>query len=102
MTTLTIAPSARRQGHATRLTAALEQIGDKQNCWFVDLFVRVENVAAQKLYKSMGYSVFRRIVDYYGDGEDAFDMRKPLKRDLERKTIRSHGENVRVAAHEVW
>jgi N-terminal acetyltransferase B complex catalytic subunit len=32
----------------------LEVAGDEADGWFVDLFVRVENVAAIKLYKKMG------------------------------------------------
>ena len=55
ITCLTVAPAARRLGHATKLSEALEQVGDEQNAWFVDLFVRVENEAAIKLYKKMGY-----------------------------------------------
>jgi len=54
ITCLTVAPSARRLGHATKLSEALEQVGDEQDAWFVDLFVRVENEAAIKLYEKMG------------------------------------------------
>ncbi|EME48393.1 hypothetical protein DOTSEDRAFT_161897 [Dothistroma septosporum NZE10] len=102
ITCLTVAPSARRLGYATKLSEAIEVAGDEQNAWFVDLFVRVENVAAIKLYKKMGYSVFRRISDYYNDGSDAYDMRKPLKRDKNRKTVRPNGENIKVDPSEVW
>ncbi|KAK4996357.1 N-alpha-acetyltransferase 20 [Elasticomyces elasticus] len=102
ITCLTVAPSARRLGHATRLSEVLEQVGDREGCWFVDLFVRVENTAAIELYKKMGYSVYRRIIGYYNDDSDAFDMRKPLSRDKERKTVRKNGENVRVDPSEVW
>ena len=55
ITCLTVAPAARRLGHATRLSEALEQVGDEADAWFVDLFVRVENEAAILLYKKMGY-----------------------------------------------
>lgn len=55
ITCLTVAPAVRRLGYATKLSEALEVVGDEQNCWFVDLFVRVENEAAIKLYKRMGY-----------------------------------------------
>jgi ribosomal protein S18 acetylase RimI-like enzyme len=54
ITCLTVAPSARRLGLATKLSEALEVAGDEADAWFVDLFVRVENVAAIKLYKKMG------------------------------------------------
>nr|AAO27435.1 N-terminal acetyltransferase [Cercospora zeae-maydis] len=102
ITCLTVAPSARRLGYATKLSEALEQVGDQENAWFVDLFVRVENEAAIQLYKKMGYSVYRRITDYYNDGSDAYDMRKPLKRDKQRKTVRANGENIKVSPDEVW
>lgn len=46
------------------------------------------------------YSVFRRVLKYYSDdptggkaGEDAFDMRKPLRRDKKLQHIRPNGEN---------
>lgn len=50
----------------------------------------------------MGYTVYRRVVDYYNDGEDAFDMRKPLSRDKDRGTVRENGEDVRVGPEDVW
>jgi len=50
----------------------------------------------------MGYSVYRRIIDYYNDGSDAYDMRKPLDRDTKRGTVREGGENIRVDPGEVW
>ena len=48
------------------------------------------------------YSVFRRVVDYYNDNEDALDMRKPLSRDRDRRTIRENGENIEVEPYRVW
>jgi N-terminal acetyltransferase B complex catalytic subunit len=102
ITALTVAPSARRLGHATALSSALERSADAANAWFVDLFVRASNEIAKELYRKMGYSVYRRVCDYYNDGEDAFDMRKPLKRDTERGTVREGGEEVRVTAEDVW
>ena len=64
-------------------------------------------------------SVFRRVVGYYGEGtgskttpgarkeereeeEDAFDMRKPMKRDKKRESIRENGEMVRVPPESVY
>lgn len=84
------------------MSAALESVGDRENAWFVDLFVRVENKAAIELYRGMGYSVYRRVIDYYSDGIDAFDMRKPCRRDKDRMTVREGGENIRVDPSEVW
>jgi N-terminal acetyltransferase B complex catalytic subunit len=102
VTALTVAPPARRMGHATKLTEALEKACDEANAWFVDLFVRAENVSAQQLYKKMGYSVYRRVVGYYNDEADAFDMRKPLSRDKKRQTVREDGEDIEVDPAEVW
>jgi len=59
----------------------------------------------------MGYSVYRRVVEYYSDdptgknkggSEDAFDMRKPLDRDKMRKHVRENGEECRVSADDVF
>jgi N-terminal acetyltransferase B complex catalytic subunit len=50
----------------------------------------------------MGYSVYRRVVNYYNDGEDALDMRKPLSRDKGHKHIRKNGEEFKVSPDEVW
>jgi N-terminal acetyltransferase B complex catalytic subunit len=84
------------------LSAALEKQCEAADAWFVDLFVRAENKVAQELYRKMGYSVYRRVVGYYSDEEDALDMRKPLKRDGRRGTVRENGEEVRVDPNEVW
>lgn len=53
----------------------------------MDLFVRSSNVVAVGMYVKLGYTVYRRVLGYYGpssreanDGEDAFDMRKPCGR----------------------
>lgn len=54
------------------------------------------------LTTNIRYSVYRRILDYYADGADAFDMRKPLRRDRQRKTVRPNGENIKVDPSEVW
>ena len=102
VTALTIAPAARRLGYATALTEALEQQCDANDGWFVDLFVRKDNTAAQELYKKLGYSVFRTVVAYYSDDADAYDMRKPLSRDKKRETVRKNGEKFQVDPSEVW
>jgi N-terminal acetyltransferase B complex catalytic subunit len=110
ITALTVAPHARRLGLARTLSQSLERSGDEYDAWFVDLFVRKSNHIAQALYRGMGYSVYRRVLDYYSDdptdptkdGEDAFDMRKPLRRDRERKHVRENGENFEVDPSDVW
>lgn len=48
----------------------------RKGCFFVDLFVRVSNDIAVNMYKKLGYSVYRRVLDYYsGDpDEDAYGI----------------------------
>ncbi|KAL8792973.1 MAG: hypothetical protein Q9195_004470 [Heterodermia aff. obscurata] len=109
VTALTVAPQYRRLGLAQDLTTALERGCEDQNAWFVDLFVREGNHTAVGMYRKMGYSVFRRVVDYYSDdptggkdGEDAFDMRKPLSRDKKKLHVRKNGENFRVNPEDLY
>ena len=109
VTALTVAPQMRRLGLAQNLTKALERGCEDQKAWFVDLFVREGNATAMGLYKGMGYSVFRRVVEYYSDdptgrkeGEDAFDMRKPLSRDKKRVHVRKNGENYKVSPEDIY
>ena len=115
ITALTVAPQSRRLGLARILTQSLERASDEHDAWFVDLFVRKSNEIAQALYKGMGYSVYRRVLDYYVDdaekeetahvqaaAEDAYDMRKPLKRDKDRKHVREGGEDFAVDPADVW
>ncbi|KAJ5893329.1 N-acetyltransferase (Nat5) [Penicillium taxi] len=109
ITVLTVAPAYRRLGYAKRLCEQLEAGSDIKKAWFVDLYVRAGNKVAVDMYKRMGYSVFRRVVNYYSDdptglsesGEDAFDMRKPCSRDKKLQHIRENGENFRVSPHDV-
>lgn len=50
-----------------------------QNCKFVSLHVRVSNRAALGLYKDkLKYKVHDKSLEYYADGEDAYEMRKDL------------------------
>ncbi len=112
ITALTVAPHARRLGLARTLSSSLETAGDEYYAWFVDLFVRKSNKIAQALYKGLGYSVFRVVKEYYNDdlsgeaeegrGEDAWDMRKPLRRDTGGKHVRSDGEKWEVSPEDVW
>jgi hypothetical protein len=59
--------------------------------YFVDLYVRTSNIAAVKMYKKLGYSIYQVIPGYYSADahfpeEAAFDMRKPLYRDRKELT----------------
>ncbi|KAF8646949.1 hypothetical protein AX16_007040 [Volvariella volvacea WC 439] len=111
VTALTVAPEYRRLGLARKMMNLLEFVSDEiYKGFFVDLYVRCANTLAIEMYEKMGYSVYRRVKEYYGnlgmgkggrDEEDAFDMRKPLSRDSTRRSIRPNGREVIVGAHEV-
>lgn len=50
----------------------------RKRCYFVDLFVRVSNKVATDMYHRLGYSVYRRVLEYYSGevDEDAFGKNK--------------------------
>lgn len=64
------------------MTAQLERVSDETyHGFFVDLYVRCTNAIAIGMYEGLGYSVYRRVREYYGslglgrnskDEEDAF------------------------------
>lgn len=97
VTALTVAPEYRRLGLAAKLMDILEDISEKKKCYFVDLFVRVSNRVAVDMYRRLGYIVYRRVLEYYsGDvDEDAFDMRKALSHDIEKKSVIPFTRDVR-------
>ncbi|KAF5323869.1 hypothetical protein D9611_008252 [Ephemerocybe angulata] len=82
VTALTVAPEYRRLGLARKMMELLETVSDEvYKGYFVDLFVRCQNNVAINMYEGMGYSVYRRVREYYGslgfgkggrDEEDAF------------------------------
>ncbi|XP_065344543.1 N-alpha-acetyltransferase 20 [Cloeon dipterum] len=89
VTALTVSPDYRRLGVANTLMAYLEEVSEKKNAYFVDLFVRVSNKVAIKMYTELGYIVYRTVLEYYsGDpDEDAYDMRKALSRDVNKLSV---------------
>ena len=93
VTAITVDADFRKQGLARSLMNYLEEVTEKvHNGWFVDLFVRSTNTIAIEMYKSLGYSLYRRVLEYYsGDpknkAEDAWDMRKSMPRDAEKKLM---------------
>ncbi|KAJ7866653.1 N-acetyltransferase [Mycena leptocephala] len=93
-------------GHITILTRVSD---DTYRGFFVDLYVRCTNDVAIGMYEELGYSVYRRVREYYEslggdrgrDEEDAFDMRKPLSRDAGRRSVRPNGREMLVSRYEV-
>jgi N-terminal acetyltransferase B complex catalytic subunit len=81
VTAITVAPEYRRLGLARKMMDLLELVSDSYRGFFVDLYVRCNNKLAIEMYEGMGYSVYRRVKEYYGslglgkggrDEEDAF------------------------------
>ncbi|KAJ6614762.1 N-acetyltransferase [Mycena sp. CBHHK59/15] len=110
ITILTVAPEYRRLHLASKLVALLEFVSNETyRGYFVDLYVRCTNDVAIGMYEELGYSVYRRVREYYDslggnrgrDEEDAFDMRKPLSRDSGRRSVRANGREMLVSRHEV-
>lgn len=87
---VTVSPEYRRLGLARLLMDYLELCSGKPNfynAYFVDLFVRVSNSLAISMYHQLGYTIYRRVLDYYSGEEDAFDMRKAMSRDIGKKSV---------------
>ncbi|KAL6785122.1 hypothetical protein ACKKBG_A02525 [Auxenochlorella protothecoides x Auxenochlorella symbiontica] len=80
ITSLAVARSHRKLGLATKLmTAAHAGMEDTFAAHYASLHVRASNRGALHLYMdTLGYDLCDREAQYYADGEDAFDMRKPL------------------------
>lgn len=82
LSALSIAPAYRKFKFGSMLMKMFENNGNEYNAYFIDLFVRKSNVPAISLYKSIGYTVYRVILNYYSSPiEDAYDMRYSLKFD---------------------
>ena len=90
VTAISVADEFRRIGLAAKLMHFLEEVSETKKCYFVDLFVRVSNEIAVGMYKALGYVVFRMIEKYYTGppDEDAYDMRKALSRDKDKRSER--------------
>jgi [ribosomal protein S18]-alanine N-acetyltransferase len=78
VTTLGVAPEHRRRGLAEKLLQWAEEALRKREINLVRLEVRVSNIAAQKLYKNLGYAAVQRLSHYYVNGDDGFLMVKSL------------------------
>lgn len=72
--TLAVAAEARRQGHGERLVRGLVDAAVSAGADGVTLEVRATNVAAQRLYRRVGFTAAGVRPGYYPDGEDAVIM----------------------------
>lgn len=91
---LSVCPSHRKFKIGTCLMRMFETNGNSYNAWFVDLFVRESNRVAISFYNKAGYTIHRSIYGYYCyPSENAFDMRKSLDMDPDKK-LQKPGKNV--------
>ena len=78
ITTIGIAPEHRRRRLASSLMEKIEHGFRRRGVRIVRLEVRSNNVSAQKLYLSLGYSVTQRLPKYYSNGGDGLLMVKSI------------------------
>eukprot|EP00126_Sphaerothecum_destruens_P003916 Sdes_comp17739_c0_seq1m7003 len=80
ITSLAVMRPFRRLGLAAKLMEqASSSMVDNFNAKYVSLHVRKSNRAALHLYKdTLGFDIYEIEPKYYGDGEDAYAMRKCL------------------------
>ncbi|WP_370326900.1 ribosomal protein S18-alanine N-acetyltransferase [Euzebya sp.] len=74
ITTVAVAPTARRRGIATRLVLALLDAAVALGTTAATLEVRASNTAAQRLYARVGFAPVGVRRGYYGGEEDAIIM----------------------------
>ncbi|MDW8326404.1 MAG: ribosomal protein S18-alanine N-acetyltransferase [Anaerolineales bacterium] len=79
--TLAVHPAWRRRGIGERLLQALLDKASVLGALSATLEVRVNNLAAQSLYRKFGFVEVGRRKRFYRDGEDALLMTKPLATD---------------------
>ena len=79
VTTVGVAPEHRRRNLAKRLMGQVEDGFRKRNVRLVRLEVRTMNIAAQKLYESLGYTITQKLPKYYSNGGDGLLMLKSLE-----------------------
>jgi N-terminal acetyltransferase B complex catalytic subunit len=88
VTAVTVSPEYRRLGVASALMNYLEDMcSEVYNAFFVDLFVRISNTLAHMMYSQLGYTVYRQVLGYYSGEEDAYDLRKAMKRDTDKESV---------------
>lgn len=79
ITTVGVSPEHRRRHLAMRLMSEVEKGFKQRAVRIVRLEVRSLNIAAQRLYESLGYAVTQRLPKYYSNGGDGLLMIKSLE-----------------------
>ncbi len=83
--TIAVDVGFRGRGVGTRLMRHLELEAARRGCGAMRLEVRVDNLAARRLYEALGYELMGTRAGYYEDGSAAQHLRKPLGRDRLRR-----------------
>jgi ribosomal protein S18 acetylase RimI-like enzyme len=78
---LAVHPQHRRQGVAQRLVEHALATARQRGMLWLRLEVSERNVAARALYEGLGFSVVRRLPDYYERGEDGLRYRRAVGSD---------------------
>lgn len=78
---LAVAPQFRRQGVGEKLLNFTLKSFRKKGIDAVELCVGVKNLAAVKFYQKFGFEILKTVKNYYRSGEDAYLMRKTLKKE---------------------
>ncbi|KAK2947663.1 putative N-terminal acetyltransferase A complex catalytic subunit NAA10 [Blattamonas nauphoetae] len=84
ITSVSILRTYRKMGIAHRLMrCAHRAMGEIYGAEYVSLHVRETNTAAKHLYlKTMGYHLHEPHIEYYADGETAYELHCSTKREL--------------------
>lgn len=75
---IAVTKRAHRRGIAHKMMKFMIAKCEEHMCENITLEVRVENVAAIRLYEAYGFLEVTRKIGYYADGMDAIYMIKPL------------------------
>lgn len=73
---LVVHPQHQRRGIARALMKAAEDAAESRGCQSLSLEVRPDNEAASRLYQKIGYTLIKRVDDYYQDHTPALRMIK--------------------------
>ena len=51
------------------------------------IYIHNHSLSTRCSYLQFGYIIYRRVLGYYSDEEDAFDMRKAMPRDVQKRSV---------------
>jgi [ribosomal protein S18]-alanine N-acetyltransferase len=92
--TLDVVPQTRRSGIGSALLNAAEDQLLRAGAATVELETAVNNMAAIRFYKQMGYFVEKTVPSYYSSGLDALVMRKAIGSSGDRAIGSSKGQRM--------